>query len=746
MIRRPFIAPFIARFIVPSAVVLAGALVVAASASSCASGDTIQPTAGAGGVGTTTTGSTISTTSSATGGAGGKTTTSTGSGGSGGATTTSSSTGSGGSGGATGSGAQGGGGAGPTDFLTPCQDDSECQSNVCIQIGDGTKACTIECVGAGAGACPTDDFRCGPLLSAQDPVRYCLPRFNDLCKPCQADQDCWLQHNGTAVFDRGECEKYSSGVGANETVEGSFCTTECTDTTLPCPNGYTCKGVVGSVVKHCFKDDQQCACQTYWQDPSTTCSNTTVDGTCSGTRACASATLSSCSAKSPMAEVCNGLDDNCNGSIDEGGDALCSNGGLGCVTATCGGVAGCSTSINAGFCVIGNAVCVIAGAKNPVDQCLVCDPTKSTTDWTIRTNLACDDGEVCTTGEVCSAAGQCGGGAPTSCAAFGTPPCSMGVCQMGVGCTTVNNDGATCDDGQFCTVNEKCAGGVCGVGVGVGAARDCSAQSVLPCKTGVCNEALDQCVAQINQGTACNDNNPCSTASACNAAGTCAATTLKDCSGQNDDCNVGVCNGTTGLCQQQATNLGGTCDDGDVCTGNGTCSNVGGVGLCTGGTSTGDSFESNNTVGTAKSITAIDDCGNATPTLNATINGSTDNDWFKFTLNNTSSGCDYGTIVNMTPPAGRDYDLQVCVSMSGGFSASCANGSTSFAAPAGLSGNSCCQSTLTGAGVAESVKVNWSCGTFCSDNTGTVHVRVFPKGGSQVAECTNGYTLSWRDD
>jgi hypothetical protein len=631
---------------------------------------------------------------------------------------------------------------GPTDFLSPCTQDSDCQSGLCVQVSDGTKVCTIECtVQTG---CPTTDFRCGPLNGPQDTTRYCLPRFDDLCKPCSTDQDCWLTHNGQPVYDRATCQKYTTGVGANQTLAGSFCTTECNDTTLPCPTGYTCLGVVGSLVKQCFKDDQQCSCQTYWNDPSTTCSNTTVYGTCSGSRQCSNGSLSSCSAKTPSAEVCNGLDDNCDGNIDEGGNALCSNGGLSCVTATCAGVAGCQTSINAGFCVIGNSVCVLAGTKNPANQCEECDPTKSATGWSIRTGKACDDGEPCTTGETCDATGQCKNGAPTNCSAFGTPPCSSGVCQMGVGCVTVNNDGVACDDGKFCTVGETCAGGLCGVGTGAGSARDCSSLTVAPCKTGVCDEANDQCVAQINTGTACDDGNPCTTASACNASGVCVGTSNKDCSGQNDACNVGVCNTTTGNCQKQPANQGMSCDDMNACTGNGTCTTSGGVGVCSAGTPIGDSFEANDTVTTARAVTNIDDCGNTKGSLNATINPGTDVDWYKFSLSNSSALCDYGTIVTMTPPPGKDYDLLVCVSQGQAFSASCASGS-SVTAPSGLSGFSCCQSTL-GAGVTENVKINWGCsGTFCSDSTGTVFVRVSPK-GTQTQECTTGYTLTWQDD
>ncbi|MFO0611512.1 MAG: hypothetical protein U0414_02905 [Polyangiaceae bacterium] len=712
----------------PFAVFLAsGALI-----SACAAGT--DPDGAGGGSSTASTGSLSSgTTTSASSGAG--------------TSTSSSSTGAGtgGSGGSGSSSASSGTGGAPSDFLNPCTTDADCQSGVCIQIDDGTLACTIEC--GGGSPCPSTDFRCSGLTSDMDTIKYCLPRFDDVCKPCSSDDECKLQHNGAPVFDWAKCVEYANTSGANETVFGSFCTTECSDLTLPCPTGYSCQFVMGSPVKHCIKDDQTCACKGFWPDPSTTaCSFTNISGTCTGSRDCSAGTLEACTAKTPAAETCNGVDDDCNGTTDDGGNSLCSNGGLGCVSALCQGAAGCKTQVNPGFCVIGGSVCVLAGSRNPANQCEVCDPAKTATDWSIGTGLSCDDGEPCTTGETCNAAAQCTGGGPTNCSAFGTPPCSTGVCQMGFGCVTMNNDGVACDDGQYCSVGEKCAGGLCGVGAGIGAARDCSAQGAPPCKTGVCNEALDACVAQINQGTTCNDNDPCSTASSCNAVGNCVATSLKDCSAQSDQCNVGVCNSTTGACQKAAANLGLSCNDMDACTGNGTCGSSGGVGVCSMGAPIGDSFEANNTVGTAKTVTTIDDCGNTTGSLTGTINGGTDVDFYKFTLNNSSSLCDYGTIVTLTPPSGRDYDLMVCVLQSGSFSASCANGSSAVAAPTGLSGYSCCQSTL-GAGVADQVKINWGCsGTFCSDGTGTVYMRVTPKNGSQTAECTTGYSLSWVDD
>lgn len=72
----------------------------------------------------------------------------------------------------------------------------------------------------------------------------------------------------------------------------------------------------------------------------------------------------------------------------------------------------------------------------------------------------------------------------------------------------------------------------------------------------------------------CDDGDPC-TIDTC-AAGSCVNTPI-DCSGLNDQCNVGICIG--GACEAQPASEGGACDDGNACTEGETCSG----GVCGGG-------------------------------------------------------------------------------------------------------------------------------------------------------------------
>ena len=50
---------------------------------------------------------------------------------------------------------------------------------------------------------------------------------------------------------------------------------------------------------------------------STTCTTTNEHGSCEGQRSCAASGLSACTAATPQAEVCDGLDNDCDGDSDE---------------------------------------------------------------------------------------------------------------------------------------------------------------------------------------------------------------------------------------------------------------------------------------------------------------------------------------------------------------------------------------------------------------------------------------------
>lgn len=77
---------------------------------------------------------------------------------------------------------------------------------------------------------------------------------------------------------------------------------------------------------------------------------------------------------------------------------------------------------------------------------------------------------------------------------------------------------------------------------------------------------VEDCDA-LDDGAACDDGDSCTQNDVC-VAGTCQGQAL-DCSALDSACTAGTC--VDGACQAEAANHGTSCDDGDVCTGDGVC-------------------------------------------------------------------------------------------------------------------------------------------------------------------------------
>ncbi len=185
----------------------------------------------------------------------------------------------------------------------------------------------------------------------------------------------------------------------------------------------------------------------------------------------------------------------------------------------------------------------------------------------------CDDGNPCTETDMCDGAGACVGSTIPGCIQCtvdgdceDNDPCTVNTCNVDTCDFSVPAPDTTpCDDGNFCSVNDECTAGVCG-----GDARDCSAEDD-QCNLGVCNEGLDQCEPQpANETDPCDDGLFCTTGETCNA-GACDSGTLTDCTTFDDQCNVGVCNEGLGQCEAAPANEGLGCDDTLFCTVSDTC-------------------------------------------------------------------------------------------------------------------------------------------------------------------------------
>ena len=196
---------------------------------------------------------------------------------------------------------------GPGEAGYPCEGAADCLEGYCIQTSDGP-LCTQTC----QEECPFG-WQCllhGPSLP--DEVYICLPAAVDLCKPCEANADCWT--NGS---DAGQtCVVHGS--------DGNFCGAGCQPAAEDaCPPGYLCAestDVSGGNSHQCvLPQEDTCTCKQWYvdQQASTSCYHENQWGICLGTRVCMDAGLTECSAQTAVLETCNNEDDDCDNLIDE---------------------------------------------------------------------------------------------------------------------------------------------------------------------------------------------------------------------------------------------------------------------------------------------------------------------------------------------------------------------------------------------------------------------------------------------
>ena len=180
-----------------------------------------------------------------------------------------------------------------------CSKAEDCDSGLCVE-GPKGKVCTVKC----SDCCPTS-WKCTQLGDA-DPVFACLPQALLACMPCEADADCATQGGA------GLCIEYG--------IQGRFCGAKC-ETNGDCPADYQCQEAKGTkgAGKQCVRTVGDCGCspKAIAAGVQTGCSVANEFGVCNGIRKCTEAGLTPCNAKTPLAEACNGLDDDCDGTSDE---------------------------------------------------------------------------------------------------------------------------------------------------------------------------------------------------------------------------------------------------------------------------------------------------------------------------------------------------------------------------------------------------------------------------------------------
>lgn len=155
---------------------------------------------------------------------------------------------------------------------------------------------------------------------------------------------------------------------------------------------------------------------------------------------------------------------------------------------------------------------------------LGCDPQAGCLYESINEGLGCSDGDVCTHNDRCED-GACVG---RELVCPEPPECKASICDPDDGCALADlPDGTECDDGNLCTFDTECEAG------------ECVARAAVNCDTGPCiavnscNPATGRCEPQYEAaGTACNDQNQCTEDEFCKCA-------------QEDNCANLFCGGGT---------------------------------------------------------------------------------------------------------------------------------------------------------------------------------------------------------
>jgi hypothetical protein len=405
-------------------------------------------------------------------------------------------------------------GPGEGCFLDPCSDNQQCQSGWCVEhMGDGV--CTQECT----EECPPG-WNCKQVgLGGPDFTFICVSSHANLCRPCSSGADC---KSTGGIEDL--CLQYGDA--------GSFCGGSCT-VDDDCPWGFSCQEattVDGVSATQCLADAGVCPCTEKSVSLAlfTPCENQNEFGTCSGKRFCTVDGLSDCDASIPMAEICNGLDDDCDGSSDEpeefeGKLLLPCDDNNPCTEDACFGEDGCT--------------------------------------YTPLTEGECLDGDACTIGDHCEE-GVCVG-APIDC--DDDNPCTDDVCDGLGGCDFLPNS-ADCDDSDPCTVADTCKDSVC---VGYAVECDCTVDADCgkfddgdPCTgTLLCNQNSLPYQCQVDPATVVKCDPP---------------------EGPDAFCLASICNPESGTCETVSEHQGLACDDNDACTVGESCQD----GACIGGVPT----------------------------------------------------------------------------------------------------------------------------------------------------------------
>ena len=177
----------------------------------------------------------------------------------------------------------------PQDCVAPCGD-GHCTG------GETFATCPVDCGFCGDGICAWKELIAG---SCQDD---CAPDCGDgVCKPTESEQTCFVDCGCFPIcVPDWECGEDLNGCG---------------ETCFACPQGgWECQGHKCE----CDATDGPCECVPQVIGKTLACVNETQWGSCAGETICLGDGWSPCDAATPQEEDCNAKDDDCDGFIDEG--------------------------------------------------------------------------------------------------------------------------------------------------------------------------------------------------------------------------------------------------------------------------------------------------------------------------------------------------------------------------------------------------------------------------------------------
>jgi len=358
---------------------------------------------------------------------------------------------------------------GGANFGEHCTTADDCPGGLCVDAPTGS-VCTTACEGTN---CP-EGWDCRLRDLGGDLQSICVPQQFDYCTACTDDLQC---SGGVCVVVGG----------------ASACLAECPFHGT-CPTGYTCgTDPTGKHVgNYCIPLTGTCSCTVTEQNQVRTCTKSNSVGTCRGVETCDADNGGwiNCSAATPTAETCDGVDNDCDQLIDEGvGGSPCTNTVAG--VGSCPGITRCQG--------VGGVTC--EGRLPVAETCNYIDDDCDTVIDDGYPNLS----SVCSVG-----VGACQRFGVTRCTSNGSgTECSVtaGTPAPSESCNGLDDDCDTRTDEAFPTLGQTCTAGV-GTCARTGnlvcntaqTGVVCSVSAGTPAPSESCNGLDDDCDGKTDEG------------------------------------------------------------------------------------------------------------------------------------------------------------------------------------------------------------------------------------------------------